>query len=135
MSLTDYSLTEVVYLFFLLVLMSGVVYRVSRFIVLDTIWEGWRDKMLDWLLTGIDAMGARRPIDKRRDPLQWEELNFFKRKFAELMMCPYCVTIWVAGFTTLGYDLIVDPNVPLPLFWWLTIASGGLVFWAIIDSD
>jgi hypothetical protein len=121
--------------FLLLIILSAVVYRVARFIVLDTIWEGWRDKLLDWLTTGTDAMGSQRVLDKKRDPEEWAQLPYIKRKFSELMMCPFCVTIWVAGFTVLAYDVVIDPNLPLPVFYWLTIATGGLVFWAVIDSE
>lgn len=98
----------------LLIVLSLMVYRVSRFIVLDTLIDGTRSKVEDWLM-------AHR-----------SKLLF--RKLYELMGCPYCVTIWVALGAVLVSYFFVD-SIPLPLYTWLAVSSGALVCWAIIDSD
>ncbi len=97
-----------------LILLSLVVYRVSRFIVLDTLIDGTRQKVEDWLM-------------EHRSRLVF-------RKLYELIGCPYCVTIWVSLFAVLfSYRLL--ESVPLPVFTWLAGSSGALLVWAIVDSD
>ena len=100
-------------LFFLIVILSLVVYRVARFIVLDTLVEVTRSKAYMWLLS------RERPIF---------------HKIHELLSCPYCITIWVSAATVLTYDIAVDP-MPMPVFVWLAVAAGSLIPWRIIDWD
>lgn len=113
------------------VILAASVYRLARFIIMDSIWDDTRDKFLNWLTTGEDAFGERHPIDNRVDPEHWRKLNFLKRKVAELMGCPWCVTIWVAGAV-----IAADYFLPVePFFYFLALSTGGLVFWAIIDNE
>jgi hypothetical protein len=99
-------------LFFLTAFLSMVVYRVGRFIVLDTLIEEVRDKSYEWL--------------EKRSSMFW-------RKIMELIGCPWCITIWVAAATVAVADGFI--SVPLPFFTWLATATGSLVWWAIIDSE
>jgi hypothetical protein len=102
----------------LLVVLSAVSYRTGRFIALDTLIDGTRTRVLSWLVKS-NAHGFR--------PL-WKE------KLAELIGCPYCITIWTSGATTaLTWSIV--PSMPLPLFTWLAAATGALVLWSVIDSD
>ena len=96
-----------------LIVLSAVVYRVSRFIVLDTLIDGTRDKTVDWL--------------ERHPALFWTKIK-------ELLGCPWCITIWVAAATVWAQHVFVA-DVPMPVWTWLTVSTGGLVFWAIIDSE
>lgn len=96
----------------LLVVLSAVTYRVGRFIVLDTLIDSPRNKVIDWLL------GRKK---------NWS------LKLAELIGCPYCITVWVAA-GAVALTALFQP-IPYPVWTWLTVATGSLVFWAIIDSE
>ena len=97
----------------LIIVLSAVVYRVSRFIALDTLIDGTRDKAIDFF---------------ERHP------SFFWGKIRELLGCPWCITIWIGAFTVIAQYIFVG-DVPMPVWTWLAISSGALVFWAIIDDD
>ena len=95
----------------LVIVLGLVTYRVSRFIVLDTLIEGWRDVFHSWLL---------------RKPKLW------RVKLEELLGCPFCVSIWVSA----GAVALTDwqTSVPLPVWVWLGAAVVALVVWEYIDS-
>lgn len=99
-------------LFFLTAFLSATVYRIGRFIVLDTLIDEVRDKVYEWL----ELRGTK-----------------FWMKILELLGCPWCITIWVAAAVVAVTDIYI--SVPLPVFVWLGSAAGSLVFWAIIDSE
>ena len=109
------------------IILSAVVYRVSRFIIMDT-------GFMDWLTGRVDEGGERITVDKHDDPVSWRQLNFVKRKTAELMGCPWCVTVWIAAAVVLLTWLFSD-DLPMPWFYWPALSAGGLVFWAIIDHE
>ena len=97
----------------LLLVMSAVTYRVSRFIVLDTLIDEARNWVLSWL-------------EMRPNPLTV--------KLIDLLGCPYCITIWVSAATVaataaVGYDL------PVPIWTWLAVATGSLILWGLIDQE
>jgi FtsH-binding integral membrane protein len=102
----------VIELFFLTAFLSMPTYRIGRFIVLDTLIDEPRDKTYAWL--------------ELRTSLFW-------KKVVDLLGCPWCITIWVAAAVVAVADAFV--SVPLPVFTWLAVATGSLVWWAIIDSD
>lgn len=99
---------------FLIVAMSAASYRVGRLIVLDSLWEGWRDRLLGWLTTG-------------------RKMRVWKLKLSELLTCPFCVT----GWTSLAVVIAVDVAHHLPLIGlqWGAVWTGALLFWGLIDSD
>lgn len=94
------------------VLLGLVVYRVTRFAILDSLIEAPRDRVHAWLLT--------------RDKAGW-------RKLQELLACPFCLTIWIAA----GAVAITDgfTSVPLPVWVWLGSATVALLVWAQIDTE
>ena len=97
----------------LLIVLSAVTYRVSRFIVLDTLIDEPRNAVLSWL---------------EMHP-KWYWL-----KLLELLGCPWCLTIWVAAAVVAIQDLAID-GMPVPVWSWLAVATGSLVFWGIIDKE
>jgi hypothetical protein len=97
----------------LVVILSAVTYRVGRFIALDSMFEGTRERVYAWLL-GHD--------------------RFIWHKIAELLGCPYCITVWVAAATCFAYRVAVEPFAA-PVFVWLAVSTGALIFWAIVDSE
>jgi hypothetical protein len=100
-------------LLILIIILSLVVYRLGRFVVLDTMFEGTRDKVLGWM--------------HRRD-------RFFWHKLAELLGCPYCITVWIAAGACLAWRWFVAP-FPAPVFVWLAVAAGSLMAWRVVDSE
>lgn len=100
------------YLIFVIVL-SLVVYRVARFIVLDSLIDGTRENITVWL--------------GHRSHRWWHKL-------LELIGCPFCVTIWISAFTLIAYRIFVD-DFPIPVFTWLAVAAGALIPWRIIDWE
>jgi len=97
----------------LLIVMSAVTYRVSRFIVLDTLIDEPRNRLLSWL--------------ELRPTRLWTKL-------LELFGCPFCITIWVSA-GTVALTAAVGYDIPVPIWTWLAVATGALLFWAAIDSE
>lgn len=105
-----------------LVVLSAVVYRLTRFALLDSMFEDTREQA--W--TGMQAR-----------QLEAEEGTFrrlFWRKLLDGSTCAFCVSVWAAGGATLfwaaatSYDL-TWASIPH----WLAVATGGLVFYRYID--
>ena len=101
-------------LFLLTVILGAVVYRISRFLVLDTLIDGTRDKVQGWLEARID--------------------NIVWRKLLELSGCPWCVTIWIAAGATATTRMFVG-SFPMPVWVWLGAATWALMFWRAIDPE
>lgn len=95
-----------------LIVYSAVAYRTARFLMLDALIEEPRQNLHSWL--------ARHP-------------NRLTIKIQELMICPFCYTIWTALATVLV--AMCFTSVPLPVYTWLASATGALVFWRIIDPE
>lgn len=91
----------------LLVVLALACYRVTRFIIDDTL----IDRQRDWVFRRT----AGHP------------------KIHELLDCPYCVSIWVAAGMVAGADLVT--SVPLPLLTWLATSGGALVAWKFIEVE
>lgn len=74
--------------------------RLTRLVVLDTLWEGTRDRVLEW---------ADRPGRAR----------LARAKLGELLGCPHCVGVWAAA-------LVVATFETAPAAWWrigVTVAA------------
>lgn len=95
-------------------LLGAVTYRVARFLLLDTMIDGSRDKAIEFL-------------DKRSDKVVY-------RKLLELFTCPYCITVWVAAGSVAVTRLFVGP-LPMPVWLWLGAATVSLLIWAVIDPE
>lgn len=100
------------------VVLSLATYRVARFLVLDSLIDGPREALHAWLT---------KP----------ESLSVWRWKVAELMGCPYCVTVWVAAANVLFWSLLVaDSWVGWAfLLVWPAVAGASLVPWAYIDDE
>jgi len=97
----------------LVIVLSAVTYRVARFVVLDTLVENQRFKVYAWLLN---------------------HEHWFFHKIHELLSCPYCITIWISGFVVGAYMIFVG-SMPMPVFTWLAVATGSLLYWRAIDYE
>lgn len=95
------------------VLLGAAGYRVGRFIVLDTMFEGTRDRV-------VDLLEARS-----------QKLVF--AKVLELTRCPFCISVWTSGASTLAADLYV--GLTYPVLVWAAASVFALTFWRIIDPE
>lgn len=93
-------------------LLSGVTYRVTRFLMLDLLIEEPRQQLFAWL--------AKHP-------------NWATVKLQELMVCPWCVSVWVAGAAVLL--TIPFASVPLPVWVWLASSAGCMVLWQLRSTE
>jgi hypothetical protein len=94
----------------LVVVLSLVVYRVTRFIIEDTIWERSRERMQNWLALRMTLWGD---------------------KLYELSTCPYCVSPYVAAVTVAVTAQFV--NVPDPVLVWFAVLGGSMVVWRFVE--
>lgn len=95
-----------------IIVISFVTHRVTRFLILDGLMEEQRQNLHSWL--------ARHP-------------NRLTIKVQELMICPWCISIWVSGGAVLL--TMCFTSVPLPVWVWLAGSTGCLVFWRILDNE
>lgn len=115
------------------VLLCFVTYRVTRFIVLDSLIEVWREKFYNALLAPLSESDRRLVLDLHEDaPLRI--LPWWRRKFYQLFSCPFCISVWIAGavvsITNQWYEAL-----PLPVWWWLAVSTGSLIVYRIIDAE
>lgn len=96
-----------------LLVLGAVTYRVTRFIIRDTLIDGLRWKVRTKLLNG--------------DP------SLVRQKLMELLSCPYCLGIWVSA-GAVGITLAFD-DLPQPVWSWLAVAAIALAFWRYIEAD
>jgi hypothetical protein len=104
--------------FVLVLVLSAVTWRVTRFLILDTLLDTPRDWVHLWLQT---------PHPKR-----W--VYALKIKVFELISCPYCTSVWVAAGAVLLTRPFVD-GIPLPVWTWLAVATGAMIIWDYVDKD
>lgn len=96
----------------LIVVMSLACYRITRFVVTDTLWDGWRRRLHSKVL------GAY--------PRVWRD------KIHELLTCPFCLSVWVAAGLVAAVDQYT--SVPLPWLTWGAVASGSLMVWRFVEE-
>lgn len=100
----------------LIVLLSLVCYRVTRFAIDDSLIDAPR-----WWLE-----------DKLKG--HWSEMDrpAWRQKFLDLLGCPYCMSVWIAaGAVVITNQLI---SVPLPLWTWLAVCGATMVWWRLIET-
>lgn len=97
-----------------LVILAAVTYRIARFFILDELIEEWRD-----------AFHAKLT----------EHPNRLTVKLQILMLCPFCLTIWVAAGVCAYWFLLIRewPDWAFPVYV-LAVAAWALLFWNYIDK-
>ena len=97
------------------VALGAVTYRVTRFILLDTLFADTRTK----LKLALIGKGPSTSV--------------FRTKLYDLMSCPYCMSVWVAA----GAVALSAPftDIPLPVWTWLGVCTTSLAFWRYIEQD
>lgn len=94
-----------------LIAMSFATYRVTRFLIADTL----IDRPRLWFHQTITQRGGG-----------------FGRWLFKLVTCVYCLSIWVAAAVTALVDLW--GSVPQPVLVWLAVAAGALAVWKYIED-
>lgn len=105
----------------LFVILSFSVHRVTRFLMKDTLIERQRH----WVL---------RQIAKPRPTAGgMYELAPWRQKLLDLTQCWWCLSIWVAGATT----LVANQFYPLPLPWiyFTALSTGALIISDIVKGS
>lgn len=99
----------------LYVILSAAIYRIARFMILDELIEELRDSLHAKLT---------------------EHPNKLTIKLQILMLCPFCLTIWVSGGVLAYWYTLGERGT-----WWafpvylLAGSAGALVFWNVIDKE
>lgn len=97
----------------LIVGLSLVVYRVTRFIMFDTLIEMQRK----WFLAVV-------VVGKQPGPV--------RIKLHDLFTCFFCLSVWVAAATVAITDAVT--SVPMPVWTWLAVAGAALIPWRFIEG-
>lgn len=104
--------------FLTFIILSAATYRIGKFLLLDTLIVGTRDRFFAWLTNS-------------------ENLTPTRIKVAELASCAECLTVWVAAATVTFWSLVVaDAWIGWSfLLVWPAVAAGSLVLWTYTDSE
>lgn len=94
----------------LIVVAALCVYRITRFLIKDTLIEKQRDWVHSKLLL---------------PPKPWKD------KVYELIDCPFCLSVWITGITVAVIDSFI--SVPLPVLAWLAICGAAMIVWRYIE--
>jgi hypothetical protein len=94
----------------LVVIHALVAYRLTRFILLDSLLEQTRAKLKMWLASRGTLVGT---------------------KLFDLFDCPYCVSVWAAGVATIFYHPGLGWRESLVV--WLAAAGGAMVAWRAVE--
>jgi hypothetical protein len=92
--------------FVLVLVLSAVTWRVTRFLILDTLLDTPRDWVHLWLQTP--------------HPTRW--------------VYALKIKVWVAAGAVLLTRPFVD-GIPLPVWTWLAVATGAMIIWDYVDKD
>jgi hypothetical protein len=118
-----------------LVLFLGfTTYRVTRFVVLDSLIENVRSAFYEWLLSPLTEAQRETVLELHEDaPLQL--LPMWRRKLYHLFSCPFCISVWVAGGAVILTDWVTNFDVKMPVWTWLATSTVALVCYAYIDAE
>lgn len=108
-------------------------YRVTRLVVLDTLWEGWRDRLMRWC---FDSEGQYRLVD----PPRWGgartiwALTIARGKLGDLLHCPFCFGVWASAGVVVGEWALgwLPGGRWFPL--WIAAVSGGQALLSSADK-
>lgn len=104
-------------LFLTFAIFSFFVWRVTRYLMRDSMLEETRFKVEHYFGSRSD--------------------RFLYRKINELISCPWCVSVWVAGGLTVAWRLTEGDGVGW--FWtvvlWVATAAGAMACWQTWEED
>lgn len=96
-----------------IVVLSFAVYRVTRFLLLDTMFEGTRLKVHLWF--------------RERD-------GRLSNKVQDGLDCHFCVSVWISAGAVALAD-VTGMSVPEPFWVWLAVCSGSLLMWRWVEGS
>lgn len=99
------------------IILVGVTWRVTRFLVDDDLIGGTRDRLKEWL-------------DRPR--VGWR--NTLAEKGWFLVTCPWCVGVYVSAGVLLGARLFALHSIPMPVYTWLAVAGFAMVPYNYLDG-
>lgn len=106
-----------------LVLLSLVVYRVTRFFSLDSLIEEPRKAIVGWLLSKDNYV---------EDGEEWP-MSYWRRKAKQWIECPYCQSVWYAMATYLVWREWGDTTPIQVLYYWLALAGAAMIVYRYTD--
>ena len=125
--------------FFLFLLLSFVVGRVTWYLWMDSQIKEARAAVKGWLQLG------HIPDDVIGKPNMEEWLNgynskhpvrhYWRRKGLELISCGWCLSIHVAGALVGVLYLATDIQLRLPGLWWLALSMSGVCLLEFTDGE
>jgi len=96
-----------------LILTVFATYRITRFLIADSLIDGTRNRVKVWLAERSDHLAASKLFD--------------------LIDCPYCVSVWIAGaLTAINVDRI--DGIRDALLVWLGVAGATMLVWRNVES-
>jgi hypothetical protein len=98
----------------LIVGLGLVTYRVTRFVVLDSLIDRPRDAVHNWLMSRGGGWGP---------------------KLAELVGCPWCVSVWISAGAVALTMWLTDHEVIMPVWTWLAIAAVAVLWYNVTDAE
>jgi len=101
----------------LFLLLAFATARVARFIHADTLIETPRNHLLTWLIEPRD--GWRGAVGN---------------KLAELLDCPWCISVWVSLCAVLVIDWGTSYSIPLPVIWVPALSMLAVMFVEYTDG-
>lgn len=95
-----------------IVVVSLAAYRITRFCIEDSMFDGTRLRLILWLK---------------------EKRSLLASKVLDLIECPYCLSVWACAGVVSVVD-VLGFSVPLPGLVWLASCGGTMIVWMIVEG-
>jgi Protein of unknown function (DUF1360) len=110
------------------------VYRLTRLVVGDSLFEGTRERFANW---AFDPKGAYRPVIADDGEVR-ERLTLVRGKFADLVTCAYCLSVHLSLWVYLVWVLVMNRWAHTPLLehaiGWMALAGGTCALWRYLED-
>ena len=97
--------------------MSFAIYRVTRFLVADSLISEPRAWLLQRLARATTRTGPRGAV---------------ARKLHDLLICPFCISAWVTAAIAAATDAVT--SIPLPVLTATAAAGGAMAVWRFVEE-
>lgn len=105
----------------LFIILSFVVFRVTRFLMHDTLIE----KQRMWVFIKISGKPKIHEDGTRYQPA-------WRMKVLELIQCAWCTSLHIGWMTVLVANQWT--SIPLPWMYWVAIAGGAILIWDHVEG-
>lgn len=103
------------------VILAFAVYRITRFLIHDTLIEKQRLWVYRKIAKAVPAEGGGYRIPEGRT------------KLLELLQCPWCLSIWIAAGTVFAASR--RRSIPLPVIYFPALGGAAVYIWDHIDGS